>query len=647
MTPDDLGAFRIPSDPRLHPDGERVAFVVTRTNLDEDRYDRQIWVTDGSGDVRPFTAGPGDSAPRWSPDGTRLAFLRRGTGDKDVPQVHVMPVDGGEPTVVSDFPLGATEIEWSPDSARIAAIGKVWRGEWADLDDAERARAPRRVTDLPWRRDNEGWVHDRRSHVYLLDPAGVEEPVCLTNGDHNESGIAWPPDGDRVAFLSARHPERDLDAGNQAWEVAAGGGDAVPLVDVGLFGKVTYRPDGTVHLNGTPDRWDHPGVPTIYRVEADGSLTDLVGHLDRNPLPFTPSISPSGPQWVGDDSFVTTLEDDGRIRVIRVGSDGAATDLVGADRVVTGVSARPDGSALAFTATGPTSPGELYWWEGGAERAVTDLNAGFRAATPLVEPEEFSFTSDGVEIHGWAYLPPGDEKVPLLLNIHGGPATQYGYGFFDEFQVYAAAGYGVVACNPRGSSGRGRDFVRAVLGQWDAETPLDMADLLGCVDAALEAFPRLDPDRIGVMGGSYGGFATLRVLALDDRFRSAVAERAYAATLSFTGTSDIGSWFNPMYLQGRLPDDWERYYRASPVAHAHKITAPTLVLHSEADDRTPIEQGEQVFVALKRHGVTTEMVRFPDESHELSRSGKPRHRAERLAIILDWHARHLLAAGPG
>ncbi len=207
--------------------------------------------------------------------------------------------------------------------------------------------------------------------------------------------------------------------------------------------------------------------------------------------------------------------------------------------------------------------------------------------------------------------------------------------------MYAGAGFGVVACNPRGSSGRGRDFSRAVVGRWMDEEPPDLADLRACVDAALERFPRLDPERIGVMGGSYGGYATARLLALDDRFRSGIVERALTAFPSFVGTSDIGPYFGAMYLGTQIPEGFEDFWKASPMAAAHRISAPTLVIHSEHDWRTPIEQGEQLFTLLALQGVTTEMVRFPDEGHEMSRSGSPRHRLERFEIVLEWHRRHL------
>ncbi len=639
MRPDDLGGFRTVSDPRLHPDGTRVAFVVSRMDLARDHYERQIWLWDGER-ARRFTAGPGDLRPRWSPDGSRLAFLRRDpNGETKRFQLYVMPVDGGEPAVVTRFELGATEAEWSPDGRSLAVIGKTHTEEWAGLDDEERRRRPVRVARAAWRRDNEGWWYDRRASVYVVAADGGAEPRLLTPGDFVHHDVAWHPDGDRVAVMASRHDRRGLDPGEEAFELSVDGGDAKALTDVGGWSWVGYDPAGRPVVYGLPDPWAWPGVPGYFRID-DESLADLTTKVDRDPFPFSPVISPPGPQWV-DGGFVTVLEDDGRVRVVRVADSGEVTDLIRGDRVVTGASARPDGSAVAFTATAATDPGELWWWEGGEERVLTSLNEGFREGAGLVEPQEFSFDVDGFEVHGWAYLPPGDGQVPLLLNIHGGPASQYGVGFFDEFQVYAGAGYGVVACNPRGSSGRGEAHVRAVVGEWHRDDSPDIRDLEACITAALERFPRLDPERIGVMGGSYGGFATTTLLARDQRYRSAVVERALTTWLSFFGTADIGPWFAQMYLDANLPDGIETLAAASPLAKAHRITTPTLVLHSEEDWRCPIEQGEQLFTLLQYLGVETEMVRFPGESHELSRSGKPRHRQERFEIILDCHHRHL------
>lgn len=636
MRPDDLTGYRVPSDPRLHPDGVEVAFVVTRADFDDDRYVRRIWLWDGA-EARPLTAGPDDTSPRWSPDGTRLAFLRRGPDEGDRPQVAVLPVAGGEAETITEFPLGVTELEWTPDGRLVVAAA-----EWLhpDLDDEERRRRPRRIRRIPFRFDARGWIHDRRTHLWVVEPGGDAAPRCLTPGEFDEGQLAVAPDGEMVAFVSARHPERGLDPGTQVWTVPLDGGDAEAVTDVGMWSLPTWDRDGRLHVVGLPDRWSHPNVYPLWRRESEGwaQVTDL----DRNLVVYSPAVAPAGPRWLDDGSAFSILEDGGRLRVVRLRPDGAVEEIVGGDRLVTGIDPRPDGSAAVFVATAPTDPGELWWWDAAGERRLTDLNDAFRARVPLVEPERFTFEVDGVEIEGWAYLPPGDGAVPLLLNIHGGPATQYGYGFFDEFQVYVRAGYGVVATNPRGSSGYGKDHVRAVVGRWGEPDPPDLRDLLTAVDAAAEAFPRLDRDRRGVMGGSYGGFATVRVLAADPGFRSAVAERGLYTWSSFVGTSDIGPWFARVYVGSGPPDGWEELWRASPLSRAHRIATPTLVLHSEEDWRCPAEQAEQLFALLLAAGVETELVRFPaPEGHELSRGGKPRHRRERFEVILDWHARHL------
>jgi dipeptidyl aminopeptidase/acylaminoacyl peptidase len=298
---------------------------------------------------------------------------------------------------------------------------------------------------------------------------------------------------------------------------------------------------------------------------------------------------------------------------------------------------------MALVSTSVADPGELHWFEAGEERPITVINTDFCKTADLVEPEFFTVESDGVELDVWVFLPAGDDKVPLLLNIHGGPATQYGWGFFDEFQVYAAAGYGVVATNPRGSSGRGEDFVRVPVMRWMEDRPPDLEDLLAATDASLERFDRLDRDRQGIMGGSYGGLMSAKILGVDHRWKSAVSERGLYNFASFAGTSDIGFSFPGRYLGDWEYDDWSVLWDASPLRHAHRITAPCLIVHSEGDLRCPIEQGEQLFSVLIDHGIETELLRVPGEGHELSRGGKPVHRRERFEAILGWHGRHLAA----
>ncbi len=636
MTPDDLVGYLTPSDPQLHPDGKRVAFVVSRMDLEHDRYEQRLWLWDGVA-ARAFTHGPGDTRPRWSPDGTRLAFLRA-SGEPGKPaQVAVMSAAGGEAAVISSFGLGATEAEWSPDGGRLAVVGAEWLDP--DLSEEERKRRPRRLRDAGYRFDNLGWLHDRRRNIYLLDPGGGD-PTPLTIGDHRDGGVGWRPDGSAVGFISARHERRYIEPGSQAWEVAVGGGDPVALVERGSWAEVSYRPDGTPHLVGHPDPWGYPRVSGVWRVE-DAVPMRLAADVDRNFAVPAPVVAPSGPQWMADGSFRAALEDRATVRIVAVGTDGQCGDVVGGKRLITGFTTRADGSAMAMTVTGETEPGELVWWEAGIETVLTDLNAAFRAGSGLVESEHFVVEHDGVDLDAWVLLPPGTGRVPLLLNIHGGPATQYGFGFFDEFQIYAGAGFGVVACNPRGSSGRGTDFVRAPVGRWQEERPPDLEDILVVVAAALARYPRLDADRMGIMGGSYGGFMTGRILPVDDRWKSAVPERGVYSWTSFLGTSDIGYTFPRNYLGVEEARDWAAMWAASPLAYADRISTPCLLIHSEEDFRCPIEQAEQFFAVLLAQGVEAEMLRFPGSGHELSRSGKPKYRKERFEAIIDWHRRHL------
>lgn len=645
MNSSDLGRFRVPTDPRLHPDGERVAFVVTQMDIDADCYHRQIWLWDRAG-ARPLTQGFVDVKPRWSPDGSTLLFLR---APLDSPRAfRVMTVEIGdtepsetgdtEPSELAAFKPGVREAEWSPDGTAVAVVAAVWTAEYDGLDDAERDRRPARLTRATWRWDNEDPKHDRRVQLFRVDAASGEI-IRLTDDDFDLSDATWSPDGSRIAFVSARHDTRFVEPGNQPWEIDAVGGEPEPLADIGRWSMVCYDRTGSVHLVGDPDPWGYPGIARVLHLDPSGALSDLSGQLDRDVDPFSPPLAPKGPRFT-DASTLTPLEDSGRLGVVRLGPE--IDWVIGGDRVISGFDVSSTGSTFVFVASTPTDPGELYRWEAGEESQLSDLNLPFKETAGLVEPKAFTAESEGVDIHAWAYLPPGDEQVPLLLSIHGGPNSQYGYGFFDEFQVYASAGFGVVACNPRGSSGRGREFSRAVVGRWSEEEPPDMVDLKAVVSAALEAFPRLDPDRMGVMGGSYGGFATARLTAIDHRFRSSVVERALAAFESFTGSSDIGPWFGEMYLGARLPEGADVYRAASPLSVAHRITTPTLVLHSEEDWRCPIEQGQQLFTMLQMQGVPSEMLRFPGEGHELSRSGKPRHRVERFEAVLDWHRRHLV-----
>ena len=344
---------------------------------------------------------------------------------------------------------------------------------------------------------------------------------------------------------------------------------------------------------------------------------------DRSVRSF--AAGPPNLVWDGDVAVVT-LVDSGAVGSARINPDGSVVDVEMDKSMVTGLDLA--GGTFARTISTVSDPGRLVIRRG--DSTIEHGDFGGRSVE-AIEPDHFIVEGSGGDLDVWVYLPPSDAQVPLLLNIHGGPAGQYGWGFFDEFQIYASAGYGVVATNPRGSAGKDRDFLRAVQGE--AWGRVDVEDIDVAVEAALGRHPRLDADRLGVMGGSYGGFLTAWLIAHQERWKTAIVERALLSWPSFRGTSDIGGWFGGRYIGD--PDlQWDR----SPLRLAERINTPTLILHSENDFRCPIEQAEQLFNVLAERDVRTEFVRFPGEGHELSRSGKPRHRQERFAIILEWLA---------
>ncbi|HEU4399277.1 MAG TPA: S9 family peptidase [Actinomycetota bacterium] len=645
MLPADLALLRTPSAPSLSPDGRLVVVAVGRIDLAANAYRSDLWVTptDGSAAPRRFTSGRRDGRPRFSPDGRWIAFLR--AGDEDKPQLHVMPSDGGEPRRVCEHPLGAEAFAWSPDSTRLAYVARVPEpGRYGtDKDVPPDKEPPRRITTFQYRLDNLGFTGDRRPHVFVVDAlAEGAEPVQLTRGDYDHGDPAWSPDGRTVAFVSARHETRDEDAASDVFVAPAEGGDATRLTATDLaVSRPAFSPDGgTIWFCGAPA--DLAGRTTgLWSVPAAGAGERPKRLTDPERFDHDPSFGNEVLTLLVDDEAVTTISmERGAIPLYRFPVDGSEPQrLLGGDRQVHDYDAR--GGVVAAVVSDPTSAGEVVVVQDGREgreRTVTDFGALLARSASLRPMTELEATApDGARVHGWVLKPAGTGPFPVVLMVHGGPFAQYGWTLFDEAQVCVGAGYAVVMGNPRGSAGYGEAHGRAIVGDFGN---LDTKDVLALLDAAL-ADPDLDGDRVGVMGGSYGGFMTSWLVAHSDRFQAAISERSCNAFDSFEGSSDIGWLFVTQY-NGTDP---ERVLAQSPLTHVDRIRTPMLLIHSEHDWRCPVEQAQRLFVALKQRRVEVELLLFPGEGHELSRSGLPSHRIARFEAILDWWGRHLKPSG--
>jgi dipeptidyl aminopeptidase/acylaminoacyl peptidase len=659
----DLCLLRFVDDVALSADGMLVAFTVMRPDCEANRNRTSIWIASAAGGPihRVTSDAVNASSPCWSPDGAHLAYTAAGQG---ISQIHLLDVASGEARQLThDAAHAASSPQWSPNGESIAYLGKV-----PSLPDAEpvvtypdAADRPRVIAWSTYKREGEGFLDHTRNQLFVM-PARGGEPRQLTSfamgiggptsASERRLGIGapvWSPDGERIACVTY---EDTPDGLCDVWTVAVADGALTRVTPHdGGYASPAWSPDGS-SLAVIGCQYPRIGGTNNYLwiVPASGGPVRQVTDFDRSVgsgiMSDTGASDRSQPAWVGDDLYCL-ITNHGTAQIWRVSAAGGQPLQVTAGRHAIArwdIDAR--GDTLVYAASGPTNPGEVYCQRlGQAEDAVTqltELNRDLLDAIDLNEPEEFwlpAQVNGEAAVQGWILKPPGFDparKYPLLLEIHGGPAVSYGMSWFHEFQYFAACGYVLVYCNPRGSQGYGDRFATTIYQGWG---PKPFEDVMHAVDYAA-ALDYIDPDALFVTGGSYGGYLTNWVVTHTDRFRAAATQRCVSDLRSLALAGDCNTIWMMDYYGGMPWDEPAVYAEDSPITHVARCTTPLFIEHEEEDHRDPMDQAEQMYNALRRLGIDTQLVRYPNESHGMSRNGKPLHRIDRLRRMRDWFARY-------
>ncbi len=644
------------SSPAVSPDGSQVAFVVTRVDMAKNKYFSQVWLAgvDASTPPRPVTSGDHDGNPTWSPDGTTLLFTSRRSPKKGDSTLHALPVSiVGETRTLASMRDGLGDVSVSPDGKWVAFISRTpherYDAPGADEGD-ESWQAPRKIERFFTMLNGEGWIYDRPSHVYVVAADGTGTPRNLTPGEFQYSGISWTDDSAAVVTCTQRHDTWDLDFCNDLYLVPLVGDATAVTTTTGNYVHPSVDPSGqTVAFMGFDDASTYPQNVHIGLVPAAGGTHRWISRkLDRT---FETTAGTIAPQWLDASTLIATAEDRGHTHLWLLSTDGS-TPVALTSGPITVKSFDSAAGTIAFCAGAVDELSDLFVLADGAPRRLTSFAANYRTAYTPLTWERFAVpcTDGSAEIDAWIMRPvdfDATEQYPVVLNVHGGPHTQYGETYFDEAQFQAAAGFVVLMSNPRGGSGREQAWGQAIMGPQHKVAPgsgwggVDVDDVMAVLDTALERYPFCDRGRVGMQGGSYGGYmATMLAGRFSDRFGAICSERAVNNVLTEEVNSDIATIFRVEHGPTHI-DAPEEYERLSPIQHVRNITCPLLIIHSENDLRCPINQAEELFVAMRLLGKDVTFYRFPGESHELSRSGSPVHRRQRAEIILDFFAHHL------
>ncbi len=657
---DDLLKIQFPHDPALSPDGRRVVFALVRLDHDANEFRGNLWMLPVTGGPpTPFTSGEArDTSPVWSADGRWIAFLsdrggkRRGR-KKAAMQLWVIAVDGGEARQMTFFKAGVSQPAWSHDGRTLAFVtrGTADKLETGDKSTEDDELIVREITRPKYKFDGMGFL-EGYSHIWTV-PLDGGDPTKRTDGDFDHDAPAWVPGGREIVFLANRMPGADFSFVQDVWATD---------VHTGAIRQLTRNTGPAVSLAPSPEgRWiafvghdfhaksatnnDLWIVPTSgghainLTADFDRSVGNAVGS-DARIVPMFPT-----PAWTPDGRALTFFATDaGRAHLYRVTvADRAIRQLTSGAEVVADLTAAA--GQIVYQRMSPTSLDELWQLPpSGEPRRLAGFNDDLVAQLEITEPERFSYTGvDGWPMNGWVLTPPGfspGRKYPAILRIHGGPHSAYGDTWNHYVAVLAACGYVVVWTNPRGSQGHGESFTRSVVEDWGGKDSQDI--LLGLDHVIARGF--IDPERVAVTGGSYGGFMTNWLISHTDRFRCAISEVCVSNLLNFFGTSDIGATWGEAEWGGTPWDDADKLLTHSPLMYVKNVTTPVLITANEADHRCPVEQSEQFYVALRKLGKEATFLRFQGESHTMGSNGRPKPRMERLRRLTAWFDKYLFPA---
>ncbi|HEX2979861.1 MAG TPA: S9 family peptidase [Anaerolineaceae bacterium] len=656
---EDLYQFQWISTARIAPNGESIAYAQHRVDPKTEKKYANLWITSLSGGPRQFTQGDQvDARPVWSPDGSQIAFLSNRKNQEKPAQIFLISSQGGEAQQLGDIPGAILHLAWSPDGKSLLLLVRKTDAEVLEREKDEQKKklgvVCRQVDRLFYKLDGYGYLPKERVHIWTVD---VKTGVATQITDHpvfDEGTPCWSPDGQWITFTSVRTPDPDSTPDHfGVYVIPARGGEINEIeAQAGFKQNATYSPDGRwiAYYGLDGENVDYKNL-SLWVVPADGSgsARNLTGPYDVHVQAGTsydiasPEFMP--PTWSKDSQsiyFQITLHGDNRLMKINV--DGSAYEPVIAEPGVLGsFSFDREQKTLGYVWSTLTDPCQVYRKDmpGDKVECLSKVNRELLAGIDLGQVEEVWYKgADGTDLQGWIVKPPHFDparKYPSILEIHGGPRLQYGRMFMHEFYYLASQGYVVYFTNPRGGRGYGEEHTKAIWGGWGGA---DYADLMAWADT-VEKLPYIDPQRMGVTGGSYGGYMTVWIIGHTGRFKAAVTQRCVSNFVSMWGSSDF-NWSFQYELNNKAPfEDLQKHWDHSPIKYIGNARTPTMVIHNENDLRCPIEQGEQVFVALKRLGVDTEMIRFPDEFHGLSREGRTDRRIARLGHIARWFNKYL------